>query len=84
MASNIKGPEADRLARALAEATGETLTEAVANALRERLDRARCSRSSLSAADEIDRIAHRIVALPVLDVSHSDQILGYDEPGLPT
>lgn len=39
MALNIKDPEADRLARALAAQTGETITEAVIKALRERLKR---------------------------------------------
>jgi len=39
MALSIKDPDADKLARALAERTGETLTEAVINALRERLER---------------------------------------------
>jgi antitoxin VapB len=38
---NIKSPEAYRLARELANATGETLTAAVETALRERLDRQR-------------------------------------------
>jgi hypothetical protein len=36
---NIKSPEVYELARALAEKTGETLTAAVENALRERLER---------------------------------------------
>lgn len=39
MALSIKHPEADRLARELAELTGEGITEAVLNALRERLAR---------------------------------------------
>jgi antitoxin VapB len=39
MPLSIKDPDADRLARALAQRTGETLTEAVINALRERLER---------------------------------------------
>jgi hypothetical protein len=39
MPLSIKDPEADRLARALARRTGETLTEAAINALRERLER---------------------------------------------
>src|SRR5260370_3110689 len=38
MALSIKSDEADRLARELAAETGETLTEAVETALRERLD----------------------------------------------
>ena len=37
MALSIKDPEADRLARQLAKATGETLTLAVIQSLRERL-----------------------------------------------
>lgn len=37
MALSLKHPEADRLARELADSTGEGITEAVINALRERL-----------------------------------------------
>ena len=44
MALNVKHPEAHRLARELATLTGETLTEAVTVALRERLVRERASR----------------------------------------
>jgi antitoxin VapB len=39
MALSIKTAEADRLARTLAQLTGETMTEAVTVALRERLAR---------------------------------------------
>jgi antitoxin VapB len=41
MALSIKTEEADRLARELARRHGETLTEAVTTALRERLERDR-------------------------------------------
>jgi antitoxin VapB len=41
MALSIKTEEADRLARELARLTGETLTEAITAAMRERLDRLR-------------------------------------------
>jgi antitoxin VapB len=44
MALSIKTSEADRLARALAKETGESLIEAVTNALRERLHRERARR----------------------------------------
>ena len=44
MALSIKTEEADRLARRLSKLTGETLTEAVTKALRERLDRERARR----------------------------------------
>ena len=36
---NIKNPEAYRLVKALADATGESMTEAVTVAVRERLER---------------------------------------------
>lgn len=39
MGLNIKAEEAQRLARELAEKTGETLTAAITQALRERLER---------------------------------------------
>jgi len=46
MALSIKTDEADRLARRLSKLTGETLTEAVTKALRERLERERARRRS--------------------------------------
>ena len=46
MALSIKTEEADRLARDLAGLTGETMTQAVATALRERLSRERARRSA--------------------------------------
>jgi len=44
MALSIKTDEADRLARTFAKLTGETMTEAVTTALRERLTRKRARR----------------------------------------
>ncbi len=55
MALSIKTDEADRLARTLARLTGETMTEAVTVALRERLARERARRQA--AADLPARIA---------------------------
>ena len=83
MALSIKHPEADKLARELAAKTGETLTEAVVNALRERLDRHSGHRHPLRLRDELKAIRERCARLPVLDNRPPDQILGYDERGLP-
>ena len=84
MALNIKHPEADRLARELSAVTGETLTEAVVAALRERLERQRQRRPRPSSVGEILREARmRLSRLPVLDSRSADEILGYDEIGLP-
>ncbi len=82
MALNIKHPEADRLARELAARTGETITQTVINALRERLKR-EGAKSPLSLKDELMEISRRCAALPNLDRRSADEIIGYDEHGLP-
>jgi antitoxin VapB len=85
MALNIRDPEAQRLARELAEATGETMTSVVIKALQERLERLRV-RQVVSRTERAARLmAHgkRFAALPVLDPRSADEIIGYDEVGLP-
>lgn len=82
MPFSIKDPETDRLARALVAATGESLTEAVRIALRERLEReTRRGRRGITA--EVRRIQERVARLPVIDPRTPDEILGYDSRGLP-
>lgn len=83
MALNIRNPEAERLAAELAKQTGETRTEAVVKALRERLFRVRRERSKRSLADELEDIAKHCASLPLLDARPADEILGYDDRGLP-
>ncbi len=82
MPLSIKDPETDRLARALASATGETLTEAIRRALTERLERERARRGGRLAA-EVRRIQERVARLPVRDDRASDELVGYDEHGAP-
>lgn len=85
MALSIKDRDADRLARELAKETGETITQAVTVALRERLSRLRRRHHHRGRrlADELDEIAKRCARLPVLDPRPAQEILGYDERGLP-
>lgn len=81
MTLNIKDPEAHRLARAIARATGETMTRAVTEALRERYERLQRRNSDALAAD-IRAIAKRAavhITRPYLD--HAELL--YDEHGLP-
>ena len=84
MALNIRNREAESLAEDLAKLTGETKTEAVTRALRARLDRVRREKNSRRLADELDDIAKQCASLVLLDERHEDEILGYDENGLPT
>jgi len=83
MALSIKHPETDRLARELARTTGEGLTEAVINALRERLARQKRRPRGRRLSDELRAIGERVAALPVLDDRKDDEILDYDERGVP-
>jgi antitoxin VapB len=82
MALSIKNEDADRLARELAQETGESLTEAVGIALQERLDRARRQRQA-GFARRLRRLAAEVRELPIVDGRRPDEILGYDERGLP-
>ena len=78
---NIKDPEAHRLAQAIAQETGETMTRAVTEALRERYERIQ-SRFGKASVEELRAIAGRAAAhvkRPYLD--HAEFL--YDEHGLP-
>ncbi len=83
MAINIRNKETERLAEALATLTGETKTDAITNALRDRLARIKRERSKRRLADELDAIAEHCASLPVRDSRSPEEILGYDESGLP-
>lgn len=83
MPLNIRSEETEELANALAKLTGETKTEAVTQAIRERLQRLRRARTKRRLADDLDEIALHCSALPVLDRRSVDDIMGYDENGLP-
>ncbi|MCR4374578.1 MAG: type II toxin-antitoxin system VapB family antitoxin [Acidobacteria bacterium] len=83
MALSIKHDDADRLARALARETGETLTEAVITALRERLGRVRRPRRANRLRADIQALQKRVAKLRVLDARSADDILDYDEHGAP-
>jgi antitoxin VapB len=84
MTLSIKDPNADRLARTLARRTGETLTEVVINALRERLERElRKDQSIESLIEDVMEIGRHCAALPLLDPRRPDETFGYDKNGLP-
>ena len=83
MALSIEDPETEQLARELARLTGESIMTATKRAIEERLRRVgRHSRKAVLLEDLAD-IRRRWSALPVLDDRRSEDILGYDEHGLP-
>jgi antitoxin VapB len=83
MALNIKSDEAHKLAKQLAKLTGESLTDAVIKAVRERLSRVRgASRHEL--ADRLSQIGKECAAHikePYRSIDHGELL--YDEKGLP-
>lgn len=82
MTLHIRDKKADALARELAQITNETLTEAVTSALEERLQRLK-KRARRSRLKQMNDIARHCASLPVLDNRSPDEILGYDEYGMP-
>ena len=82
MPLELRSAKADALARELATATGEDLETAVERAIEERL--ARIPRHPRKREQfEIDAIFDRLAQMPVLDERTPEEIIGYDETGVP-
>jgi antitoxin VapB len=83
MGLNIKNAETHRLVQELAALTGESMTAAITEAVRERLDRVR-REGGVSLADRLLAIGKECAAHlkePFRSVDHGDLL--YDERGLP-
>ena len=83
MALSIKDPETERLARTLAARTGETITVATRRAIEERLKRMGAQSRKQALLDDMEAMQQRLKTLPVLDARSPDEIIGYDENGVP-
>lgn len=84
MPLSIKNPEIEKLAREVSRETGESLTDTITTALKDRLERLRGRRHAQNLAEEVDDILLRVDRLPHLDHPSDDEILGYDSQGIPT
>jgi antitoxin VapB len=84
MALSIKDAEADRLARELAKATGESLTDAIKRALEERLVRKRARAGARGVTAAVQRVQESVAMLTVVDTRPEDELLGYGADGLPS
>ena len=84
MPISIKNERTEGVARKLAKLTGETITEAVKIAVEERYERLRRDRSGRSLSDELNEIALRCARRKPISNLTPDEILGYDEFGIPT
>ncbi len=83
MPLNIKDAETHAMAKRLASLTGESLTAAVKHAIQAKLQQVEKTQGGAPLAVELDRIALHCAQLPRRDKRSSDQIIGYDESGLP-
>ena len=83
MALNIKNEETCELVQELAQLTGENMTEAITNAVRERLERAKHPKKAGVAKRlmEIGRETAPLIKEPWRSTPHGDLL--YDEKGLP-
>jgi antitoxin VapB len=80
MVLSIKIAEANEPTRQLARETGESVTTAITEALRERLAAVRRRRTRKDAVNRIAQIAR---SRTVLDARSDDEIVGYDAVGAP-
>lgn len=83
MSLNIKREETYRMAQELARLTGESLTEAVTQAVEERLDQVR-RQQGMSLADRLLAIGEDCASHlrePYRSIDHADLL--YDDRGLP-
>jgi antitoxin VapB len=83
MALSIKSIEVEKMAREISSKTGESLTGAIQKALEERLERLKQARRQQILKGQLEEILQRVDRLPILDPRSPDEILGYDEHGLP-
>ncbi|AZO78789.1 MULTISPECIES: type II toxin-antitoxin system VapB family antitoxin [unclassified Bosea (in: a-proteobacteria)] len=80
----IKDSEADRLVRELAARTGETITQAVKIAAQERLDRLPPANGGRIDREKLDKLLAAFRDRLIVDPRSDDDIIGYDENGLPS
>ncbi|MDJ0769504.1 MAG: type II toxin-antitoxin system VapB family antitoxin [Ilumatobacter sp.] len=85
MAFNIKNDRADELLRELTALTGESLTDAITESLRQRLERERRLASHIrpDGTDSLRAAIERLRSHRVADIRTDDEVIGDDEHGLP-
>jgi antitoxin VapB len=82
MAILIRDEEADTLIRTLAARTGESMTDAVKQAVRDRLQRLPLSKNEITSRErKLAKLFAVSDALPTVDERTADEILGYNKRG---
>ncbi len=81
MALSIRNHEAEKLARAVAEETGETITQTIIHALEEKWLRLKGRKTVSNLTERVMNISDRCRKLPDEDTRTADEILGYNSEG---
>ena len=87
MALSIKNREVEELARELARITKKPITEAVRDSLKREVERERviaAAKPNDGMVEAIMEISRRSAARPIICTASEDEILDYDEFGVPT
>ncbi len=83
MALSIRNSQAEHLAREVATISGENLTQAIIHALEERLVRLKGRRTTSNLMQEIMTISQRCSSIPDIDQRSPEEILDYNQSGIP-
>jgi antitoxin VapB len=84
MPLNIKDEKTYALARQLADQRGQSLTRVVHDALEREVRRLALTQKPAERLEEIHSIIDRIAGRKARDNRTADDIIGYDENGLPS
>jgi antitoxin VapB len=79
----LEDPETERLPRTLAQLTGENITTATRRAIEERLRQLGGQSRGAALLEDMAEIRRRWSAMANVDGRTPEEILGYDEHGLP-
>lgn len=86
MGLSVKNAEVERMLREVAGRRGVGMTEALRQVLAEELERGGAANAAERQAryDAVMAIAARVAAMPDISDMTDDEILGYDDDGIPT
>lgn len=86
MGFSVKNDEVERMIRELAARRGASMTEALRQLLAEEETRAAAAREAIRDAKvaAIRQIQREIAAMPIVSDMTDDEILGYDDAGIPS
>ena len=84
MPISIKNRATEAITRRLAELSGESITNAIHEAVAEKVERLERRRKAPLRRERLLAIAEQCASRPIISDISEDEILGYDKSGVPT